>query len=280
MRREYIIGVITILLVILIILYFKFTKTRDEKFVNYNYIDFMSHENTRDFLLKDSDNYVKNFSDIDLYARKVKNYKEYIEKICDCTISFTESQKELLKKCINKADNFFNSYKGIINGNDISKIKWKLALTHRYNNFEYEEGLPHTRQDVIFITSSIIPVSDEFADDLINILIHEKIHIYQRYNKKEIDNKIKAEGYMILPESKINKDLLYLRRSNPDIDNTIYYNPVNNKEMIFYYRTDKPNNISDILTNDFSLEHPYEKMAYEIANYYSKKQLDKYINII
>jgi len=149
-----------------------------------------------------------------------------------------------------------------------------------YNNFEYEEGLPHTRQDVIFITSSIIPVSDEFADDLINILIHEKIHIYQRYNKKEIDNKIKAEGYMILPESKINKDLLYLRRSNPDIDNTIYYNPVNNKEMIFYYRTDKPNNISDILTNDFSLEHPYEKMAYEIANYYSKKQLDKYINII
>jgi hypothetical protein len=49
--------------------------------------------------------------------------------------------------------------------------------------------------------------------------------------------------------------------------------------MVFYYSSKTPYGINDISTDNFSLEHPYEFIAYEIANEYSKKNINKYINI-
>ena len=47
--------------------------------------------------------------------------------------------------------------------------------------------------------------------------------------------------------------------------------------MVCLYRNNKPNGINDVIMNNFSLEHPYEKFAYEIANKYYKNNI--YINI-
>ena len=41
--------------------------------------------------------------------------------------------------------------------------------------------------------------------------------------------------------------------------------------MISTYTSVTPNSISDVTNNDHSFEHPYEKMAYDIANDYSRK---------
>jgi hypothetical protein len=272
-------NIILIIFTTLLILLILFTNKNVEKFNDNNNIYFMSYEETNAYLLKDRDNYVKNFSDVDLYARKVNTKDEYKESISKCSISFTNKQKNILIECIKIVDNFFDKYNKIVNGKEINKIKWKLALTYKNNNFEYEEGLPHTRENIIFITDSLIPDENNNYDNLIKILVHEKIHIYQKYNSKLFEDIIKSMGYMILPEYKIDKDKLYLRRSNPDINNTIYYNPVNNKDMVFYYSSKTPHGINDISTNNFSLEHPYEFIAYEIANDYSKNNIDKYINI-
>lgn len=271
-------NIIVIIFTLLFIIFLFVNNKKIEKFNDTNNIYFMSYEDTYDFLLKDKDNYVKNFSDVDLYARKVNTRDEYKSYISKCSISFSDRQKNILSKCVKKVDRFFDNYNKILKGNEINKTKWKLALTYK-NNFEYEEGLPHTRENIIFITESLIPDDNNSYDNLIKVLVHEKIHIYQRYNSKLFDDIIKSMGYMILPEYKIDKDKLYLRRSNPDINNTIYYNPVNNKDMVFYYSSKKPYGINDIATNNFSLEHPYEYIAYDIANDYSKKNIDKYINI-
>ena len=82
-------------------------------------------------------------------------------------------------------------------------------------------------------------------------------------------------------------------RSNPDTTNKIYYdndgNIDNNKDgiiesdnnnvMVYLYRNDNPNGINDVIQNNYSKEHPYEKIAYEIAENFYKNNKDKYINI-
>ena len=73
-------------------------------------------------------------------------------------------------------------------------------------------------------------------------------------------------------------------RSNPDTNNKIYYvnvdnNIDNNNIMVYMYRNDSPIGINDVIHNNYSREHPYEKIAYEIAENFYKNNKNKYINI-
>jgi hypothetical protein len=50
--------------------------------------------------------------------------------------------------------------------------------------------------------------------------------------------------------------------------------------MICLYNNDKPNGINDVDLVDYSLEHPYEKIAYEISEYiHNMNKIEKYKNI-
>jgi len=94
-------------------------------------------------------------------------------------------EKEILEgrsiTIINKEEKFYSS--GIVAG-----IKWVFANT--YANYskdvikEYEQGLPHTRENIILLSKNVLKY-DEL--DLTSTLIHEKIHIYQRYNPELFD---------------------------------------------------------------------------------------------
>ena len=275
------IAVILVFVFIIIFVVLRKQK-KNEPFINlYNHIYFMNYNETSTFLLQANDKYVYNLTPIDLYARKVKSNKEYLDIISSLSMSFDTEEKEKLLRCINEADVFFRSqnFKNIpnyklINGNDIAGIKWVLALTKSQENKQYEEDLPHTRDHVIFLSKTVMKYDD---NSLISTLIHEKIHIYQRYNKPLFDKIIYNMNYRVLDPTKIhNKEFI---RSNPDLDRNIYYDLNTNKEMICFYRSDKPSSISDVIINNFSLEHPYEKIAYDIANLFNKKDIDKYINI-
>jgi hypothetical protein len=74
-------------------------------------------------------------------------------------------------------------------------------------------------------------------------------------------------------------------RSNPDTNSKIYYDSdsiINNDKdgiMVYLYRNENPNGINDVIQNNYSKEHPYEKIAYEIAENFYKNNKDKYINI-
>jgi len=257
-------------------------KRKTEPFQNvYEHIYFMEHSETSKFLSKDDDQYVYSLTPIDLYARKAETHKQYLDIISNLSISFNSEERQKIFKCVSEADAFFKNinfnhitnYKHI-NGNDIANIKWIFSLTYSKDGKQYEEGLPHTRANIIFLSKTVMNYTD---DSLTSTLIHEKVHIYQRYNKALFDKIIYNMNYRILDLSKINnKEFI---RSNPDLNKNIYYDLSTNKEMICFYRNDKPSSISDVIINNFSLEHPYEKIAYDIANLYYKKDVHKYISI-
>ena len=257
------------------------------------HIKFMTFKETADFLRNDSDGYVRNMSVLDLHARHAKTYIDYLNNIEDTAITFTAEEKELLGKCADKADNYFKmeqfkelEYANHINGNDIAGIKWVFANTYA-NHFndtikEYEEGLPHTRENIIFVSKNVLKY-DEL--NLTNTLIHEKIHIYQRYNSVLFENIIKNMGLIEL-DKKTYKYAKYIR-SNPDTNNKIYYSAENTKKgidmdtnvMVCLYRNNNPNSINDVIHKNYSTEHPYEKIAYEIAENYYKYNKNKYVDI-
>jgi hypothetical protein len=264
--KKYLFLFISILLFIIIIgylytsIYILKSYWIKEKYENsMNTINYLSKEDSQQFIMNDIDNYIKNMTKYDLYARKVKDGNEYINKIVYGCLDFTELQKEKLDRCIKKAEKYFN------NG-----YTWNLSQI----DYVYEEGFPHTRGTIIFLSPAIINYND---DELTKTLIHESIHIYQRFNKKEVNDYLKKYGIQISRKKGTQEDDKLIR-ANPDLDEYIYMDDKGN-EMIAYYNSEKPNGIGDIYLTNLSNEHPYEKMAYEFADNYYKSLLVKYKDV-
>jgi len=239
-------------LILLIVLYLK-----KEGFTNYKVdnIRFMTKDQTAAFLYNDPDGYVANLSPTDLYARKTNSTNDYRIAISESAQEIPDDLKSKLIIAANKADKLFATLNlGSLNCSNIVSLPWIFGLT---KGKAYENGLPHTRTNIIFLSTII----DTNNSKLVNTLIHEKIHVYQRAYPAEISNYLESKGYTRF-KSSIG---IPRNRSNPDLDNWIYYNPVNGKPMIAYYSSDKPSDISDIVLSDPSFEHPYELMAYTIA---------------
>lgn len=281
-KKKYIYGTASIVLFIAtittIVAYYN-TNNQKQNNIDTNDVIFLTFDETSAFLERDEDGYVRSMSAADLYARKVQNAREYVDSIKKCCISYTDAEKVKIKRCVKKADEFLRTYvyKNKLNCADLVSIKWKFALTYKNNVNEYEEGLPHTRSDIIFLSK--YSINKDIADDnndqtLVNTLIHEKVHIYQRYNKQKMEDLVRHMGYSKI-SVKLSDDILRRKRSNPDITDDIYHNSATNKEMIFTYKSETPSGINDTDTNSFAMEHPYETMAYEIANAYSQSYFQK-----
>jgi hypothetical protein len=235
----------------------------------------VAYEDMCTFLRNDRDFYVQKMSAADLYARKVKTSLEYINKIADCNINDVKldpNDIQLILKCTINADKYLESYvyKSIIQGKDISKIPWKIAIVCD----DYEEGFPHTREDVIFLTRRSIKVNE---DALTSLLIHEKVHIFQRYNEKFMEWFLGSSGYQVVA---LSNDPKYkgLVRSNPDINNKVY-RYMQGKEMVFLYKSEKPSGINDVHDAN-GIEHPYEQMAYDIGNDYARDKMKKIMDMV
>ena len=261
-----------------------------------NHIYYMNKDETKMFLEYDEDKYVSNLSTVDLYARKVLSKEEYIYIIKNSATSFTNNDKDILNKCIERADELLRSvkiyniskennlsYTKNFNFNDLANIKWVLSLTSSENSDNnliggYEEGLPHTRKNVIFLSNKILNYPE---DELIKILIHEKIHIYQRNNEELFKIIVENMGYTEVSNiTEISYNTIKHIRSNPDVNRKIYKNQNTGKFMLCLYNSDKPNGINDVDLKDYSLEHPYEKIAYEISEYiHNMNKIEKYKNI-
>jgi hypothetical protein len=263
-----------ILLILITISYVAYLAYNNyKKNQNENNIYFMNTEETKQFLLKDEDGYVRNLSKYDIYARHVKTNKEYLDNISKAASSFTKDEIARIIKCSYDADIFFKNlyikkYKEI-KGNDIATIKWIYAIT---DNNIYEEGLPHTRINIVFLSKNIFKNTD---NDLTNTLIHEKIHIYQRYNTNLFNRILASMNYSIVDRSLIENN--HLIRSNPDVNNYMYIDNNTKKIFICLYRNEKPSGINDVIINNYSIEHPYEMIAYDIAN--NHNDIGKYIDI-
>ena len=289
----YILSLLIITLVILTIyyIYSVYTSVSFENGKNDKHLNYMSYEETARFLESDEDRYVAKLSPIDLYARKVSSKEEYINIIKGEATHFNKGDKLILDKCTKKADELLRNinintissesnlnYSKYLNYKDIANIKWVLAITRSDNGSKYEDGLSHTRKHVIFLSQDVLNYSE---DEIIKLLIHEKIHIYQRNNEALFKTIIYNMGYAESTDSQeISKDKLRYVRSNPDVNNKIYKSIHTGELMICLYTSDKPKNINDIIIEKYSMEHPYEKIAYEISEHiYNIHKIETYKKI-
>lgn len=228
-----------------------------ENFNNDNY--YLSKKELEEYLIKDVDNYYKYFSDIDFKVRNVNNLNDYHKNIQDSCIEIDNNKINILNKCIDKANKKLIKYKIVgFDGNKCANIKWKIGIV---KDKMYEEGYPHTRYDVIIIPLYLLNNQSQ----LINTLIHEKIHVYQKLYPEDINEYLKENGFT---KYKLRSGFNINTRSNPDMDEWIYKDKGGNIMMAEYLENAK--SIMDVKTipiNSSKYEHPFEYMAYDITNH-------------
>ena len=254
--------IIMLLLFILLIILFIFSK-KFENFTNYSYnnIYFLNNNESLYILKYNNDNYFNSFYKLDYVSRNIKNINEYFSMIHNSVDEFTYDEKEKIIKCIQLAD---NKIKNIslewFNGNKCLNIPWNIICI---KGKLYENGLPHTRGNYIIISKKDV---NEFSiEKLTKTFIHEKVHIYQKIYKDDVDKYLIHHNFSKY-KYRTNNDNI---RANPDIDKWIYKDK-NGNIYCAKYINDNPKSIENIEYkpyNSQSYEHPFEKMAIFIENY-------------
>jgi hypothetical protein len=247
--------VILIITVLILITYYIFNILEHEDYKQIENVYFFTKKELEDYLIKDIDDYYKNFSDKDFKVRNVNNIEEYHNNIKISCIDIND--KKNLNECISIANNKLNHYKCVgFDGSKCANIIWKIGLV---KDKLYEEGYPHTRHDVIIIPEFMMNNKNQ----LINTLIHEKIHVYQKTYPEDIELYLKDNGFTKYKLRSDNNNT----RSNPDMDQWIYKNK--DGEIMMAEYMDNPKSIMDVNikpNNSSKYEHPFEYMAYDITN--------------
>lgn len=218
-----------------------------------NHIVFLDKNTLYNFLIQDGDNYYKTFTEKDMKVRNIKNIQEYYNYIGQSVNEFNSVQKKNISYCIQKADIFFSKLQlPYIDGNKLKDICWTFGcITGKL----YENGLPHTRLNVILLQSDL---TNRPNKELTSLLIHEKVHVYQKLYPQDSQNYFKSNG-LYVHSKRNNYDNI---RANPDTDNLIYKGvdgTLYAKEYI-----EQPKQIQDVTFEN--VDHPNEKMSYDIGN--------------
>lgn len=216
--------------------------------------------------------------------------KIYIGETYSHNIDFNKWKIQLSKNDMDYIKNMSNmAFTKLLNLDDLLKNKnvmlnnvWKISVI---NNIFFD--FPFTLDDIIFIPYLLINTNQK---DFIKTLIHERIHVYQRYNFKNYDE------YISLNYDWINIGNKYNIKSNVSISNNleIVYNPdtlyLSNIYLLkyndkYYWSTMFINIMTDqkishrwfyvefIKNNIFiypatilyKYDHPFEEMAYKLS---------------
>lgn len=213
---------------------------------------YLSKRDTDAFIRNDGDGYIYSLTPIDLHARKVKTHQEYISKCANSALDFDKSSIELLDKATVIADEYLGKLKNTyIDNTMIVSIPWKFALSR------CEDDLPHTREDIVFIPPSLLRQN---TPSIVSVLVHEKVHIYQRKYINDFQKRLINNGYSIIDE----RNKYAFARSNPDLDRFVYSDK-DGRLMISMYKNETPTSITDIIDSN-AHEHPFEQIAYEIGD--------------
>ena len=239
---------------IFIVLWFIYSNKYELFYQNKPY--FMSKDETISYFKEDRDNYVSNLSDLDIIALKSSSKQDYINKIVTDARDFTDEEKKILIRACAEADKFLYNYLSNIipeiNGKKIADMEWVLSKTE---GKWYEAGYPHTRENIIFITTDVI-----HHREVARIMIHEKMHVFERLYPEEIEEWLKVTGYK---KHSLLKDYP-MARSNPDVNGIVYVNKDGCKTLA-EFKNKNPSGIDDAnypCGRDWKHEHPYEHLAY------------------
>ena len=208
--KLYVILLIIVVILVITICYLKYTKIKDYK------VRFLSKKESCD-IIKSSD-YFNNFTEYDLMTRNLKNKnKSYIIKhYCNQIREFTLNEKKALKWILKKI---------IVNNDKLLISDWNFI---KFNNIE--NNFPHTHLDCIFLSDNMIKDITYHYDkksslykmnNLINTIIHEKVHVFQRQNEVFFQELYNLWNFKKAKIDNLEKYLKYLR-NNPDSVKSFY----------------------------------------------------------
>ena len=231
-----------------------------ETMENNNNIYFIKKDTLYNILKSDKDNFYKTFYHLDFKTRNINNINEYINYIKISVYDPNKEEKDKIKKCITNANSRLEKLNfNWFDGNKAKELPWNIGCI---KGKLYENGLPHTRETIIILSKKDI---NEYTESkLTNTLIHEKVHIYQKIYKNDVEKYLNEYNFSIVKK----RDEYDNIRSNPDLNNIIYKDNNNNIYKAIYQNN--PKSIEDIVyspINNQSYEHPFEKMAIFIENY-------------
>lgn len=224
--------------------------------------------------------YPPRMKDVDLVARNMKRYEEYEAYYKNSLLQFTPEETNILSMSID-----------IINQDIIHQTRMLRGIPWKFIKVDHniEHGYPHTHGEVIVLSQDFFMPP---RSKLIQTLIHEKIHVFQRLYPEITDdyiqNVLEFTRY-IDKASETLSNILARSRNNPDIKGLYafqgQYIPVQ------VYNSDHPTSIADskVVLYDINkdglasleaydifdghiphelvvqCEHPYEIMAVLIA---------------
>jgi hypothetical protein len=263
----------------------------NKKLLNDNDIKFLNEKEFEN-QMKLSDVFFKYLTTSDLHARNTSEVKH--EDALSYAIYYRSSFREMTeneKKIV--IDAVIVANKLLINYPNLRDLKWMFAKV----NDGVENNWPHTHNQAIILNSQVI---SKPQDELVETLIHEKIHIYQRVFASNINdlytNYLSFTPIINSDGIKIPFDILERMRSNPDLNKKTYmfnkkfyiaqlYNsasPVSLSDSKVYAINPNNEDSMDILTNNMlgipsqiscQLEHPNEISACIISKIITKPNM-------
>lgn len=182
----------------------------------------------------------------DLYARNIGTTDGYIKLYNDNIRQFTNQQKSHLTHLTQEVNTSTAKSFPIMN-----KIQWKFAKV----DVSIEKGWPHTLGDVIILSNKFFEEIDYKKQ--LEILLHEKIHVFQRLMPIETNNLIDAWGFSVVDKI----ENYPMARNNPDINNFVYCKVMKGgkKAIIQLYNSATPNGIDDSSTYMIEMQNKASK---------------------
>lgn len=223
-------------------------------------VTFLTAEEMQKHLNDDADHYYDKFHKTDLKVRKVKSKEDYLEKIASSACDPTTEVRDKLGHCIQKVHDKLDQMRDqVIEGIKIGELldlKWKIGFTC---DKHYENGLPHTRSDVIVLYNK--DIQSRNIPEVCELLIHEKVHVYQKMFEKEMNDHIRNEYDEYQRKDYKDESI----PANPDIDDYVYKSKADGKVLEAHY-SKKPKHFRDVkyTENESSMEHPLENIAYKV----------------
>ena len=179
-------------------------------------VRFVSPSKAFSILLRQSD-YFGRFCPADWKARGVHGLAEYLLHIRENGFgTFTPTQARKLVHCIHRVCERWMTHPPTVDwfdGKKAVRMGWKVAAV---TSDAYENGLPHTHQDVIFLPVDVV---DSYSTrDLCRLLKHEQTHIYQRKYPRDVRRFLHQYGFRRWKRHTRRENV----RANPDTDGWLY----------------------------------------------------------
>ena len=246
---------------------------------------FLTKKQACELFKTDPDAYFERLNELDRYAMKLPTTEAAIQHMCKNSRSFTPREQAKMIRCCIRADQFFRSLNiPYFDGNKAAEMPWKFVVTVGTSN---EEGMPHTKGDFIYVSDSVV-WDDEL--ELTAILIHEKVHVYERKYPDLMEKWMAHSGYKRYRR----QSQVETARSNPDVDGWTYIDPLGKETVVHYnvrlaegFRQKRglakysklPKSIIDSTyphNDSAATEHPYEMLAYKLDKMYTDSVKNKH----